>query len=166
MFDAVKESERINEVITLLEEQKAGVEEKYRKLAEEETEKLTSTIDAYKDLLKIWEGVEVTEKPKRKRRTKAEMEAARLAEAAGSAEEETSEETEETEPEFDGAGFIEEDNEPEPPSTAKPEEIVDTIFPENNETTEEKSEAVDTSIDVEETVVDDGWPEFPEEWNN
>lgn len=173
MLDDIKakESQRINDVITVLEEQKAGVEEKYRKLAEEETAKLNAAIESYKNLLSFWDGanIETVEKPRRKRRTKAEMEAAKQVELPEdekvvdtiipenneeSVVEENSEDMPESvdEPEFDGAGFTSEDN--KEPETV---EITD-----NAEETVEAWEGDDKP--AKEESDDENWPDYPSEW--
>lgn len=172
MIDNLKEQEieRINTNIEILEQQKSGIEEKYRKLMEEETEKINAALESYKTLLDFWSGNDITvaEKPKRKRRTKAEMEAARLAELAddekvvdtlipennedhvedipesvvesGTVIEDTESVSEDDSPEFDGAGFTAEGN------VVEAEEPV--------------AEVAEETADAD----DDSWPEFPSEW--
>ena len=176
-----KECERISELIELLEQEKAGVEEKYRKLAEEETAKLTTIIDSYRTLLSQWDGDQITftEKPKRKRRTKAEMEAARAAELA---EDEVVVDTDEEVVE-DSVGVVDEDNVvtqqeldnraiqfpdekitvevtedtlPEPVPFEEP--IDNEVKPASEDNWETETEAANQEDD------NDSWPEFPSEW--
>ena len=171
----VKECERISKLIVDLEEQKEQVEEKYRKLAESETAAITATIEAYQEMQKFWESMdgETPVKPKRKRRTKAEMEAARLAETELPDDEKVVDtlEEEQSEPEFDGAGFTSEDNvasQQELDSQNEhavewPEPIDNEVTPEPAEVTEWPEHAVDPEIagEAEANLDDDIWPDFP-----
>lgn len=107
-----KEVARLTNILSDLKGQMAGVEEKYRKMAEEENKEMNEIFVMYSNVLKnldpeatVPESTTVTvEIPvkKRHRRTKAEMEAARAAEAANATE------------------------------------VIDTIFPENNEPEDEE----------------------------
>lgn len=185
MFEDIKakESERINNVISVLEEQKAGVEEKYRKLAEEETAKLTAAIESYKNLLAFWDGsdIQVAEKPKRKRRTKAEMEAAKLAELpddekvidtlASENEEEPAEDIPESVVEsgtvINETDAVSKDNVPESNDAVFTSE--DNKEPEAVEITDNAGETVeawevDDNPEEDKKSDDESWPEFPSEW--
>lgn len=168
-----KESERINEVIAVLEKQKAGVEEKYRKLAEEETAKLTTAIESYNKLLTFWDdaNVDVVERPKRKRRTKAEMEAARIAElpederVVDTLAEESQDEDYISQQEIDNRNIQFPDEKIEVIEEVEPvtEETVVEETPEP--TADEPDWETETESKAQEDDDDDNsWPEFPSEW--
>lgn len=166
-----------NDGMKSVESEISVIDEKYRKLAEEEKKHLTAELASLKSEKKVWDKM-----------------------FKAFSDEDVKEALGEDEPEFDGAGFTAEDNTP-----VEEEKVVDTIFPENNieeaveETVEDQNESVavedipevsseNTAEDVPvtegdpwedmpatedekpkvndlgEVNVDDGWPDFPEEW--
>lgn len=134
-----------------------GIDAKYKKLAEEEKACLKEELDYYKE------------------QRDSILQGKQVFAAV------------ETEPEFDGAGFTEDDNKPE----VEEEKVVDSIFPENNiekaedeflvegdpsvveeavkeqnesETEEVEEPAEESAEESSDSDSEDSWPEFPEEW--
>ena len=143
------------------------IDEKYRKLMEEEKSELKKNLADCKSQLKIWKKMFDS------------FDSTLVAEAVGEYVSTSTEDVVSVDegPEFDSAGFTDADNyvEDAPVEVEETEEkIEDTIFSDNNEEdSEESSEEKTETETVEEPVVevdedvpveDDGWPEFPEEW--
>lgn len=147
--------------IDALKKEIKGIDEKYKKLAEEEKKELKEMLEYWKaqrNALNDGKGFVVAPAVEEQPETTA-------TEAPAEEEEEkvvdtifpeNNEPEEEETPEFDGAGFTEEDNQPEEKSELSdiwPEETVSEEVP-----AEEEGEKDDSADD------NDGWPEFPEEW--
>ena len=136
-----KEIERWNTLLASYEadiaslvEQVAAVDEKYRKLAAEETKNLSEAVDYYQNMAEdcraklavLGQPVEETEKPKRQRKAKAETQS-----------------TPEPEPEKVVDTLFPENNEPEPEEQPATEEVAEE--PVEEEPVEELPETEDNA---------------------